>query len=285
MPDTPALARAMHGIIEPFHAILYFAPEAVQGWERLGLEPRGQGYVAGRAAPLGAVGPRVAAAIFYNFNPAMFDAALPAAWELATPAQVLAARAQAIQDLYTRIDAPTQHLAATTDVARRAADATATEGRPLAAANKAVDLPGMPFADLWQALTVVREHRGDGHVALLTAEGLTPVEALVLYAGWQNTVSQRFLQKSRMWDDQAWGDGEESLRQRGLLDSTGLTGDGRSLRDHLERRTDQLALPLWDEIGREESLALFDGLLPLVQALNTGRAFPRTVTIPDRPVS
>lgn len=285
MPDTPALARAMHGIIEPFHAILYFAPEAVQGWERLGLEPRGQGYVAGRAAPLGAVGPRVAAAIFYNFNPAMFDAALPAAWELATPAQVLAARAQAIQDLYTRIDAPTQHLAATTDVARRAADATATEGRPLAAANKAVDLPGMPFADLWQALTVVREHRGDGHVALLTAEGLTPVEALVLYAGWQDTVSQRFLQKSRMWDDQAWGDGEESLRQRGLLDSTGLTGDGRSLRDHLERRTDQLALPLWDEIGREESLALFDGLLPLVQALNTGQAFPRTVTIPDRPVS
>lgn len=285
MPDTPALARAMHGIIEPFHAILYFAPEAVQGWKRLGLEPRGQGYVAGRAAPLGAVGPRVAAAIFYNFNPAMFDAALPAAWELATPAQVLAARAQAIQDLYTRIDAPTQHLAATTDVARRAADATATEGRPLAAANKAVDLPGMPFADLWQALTVVREHRGDGHVALLTAEGLTPVEALVLYAGWQNTVSQRFLQKSRMWDDQAWGDGEESLRQRGLLDSTGLTGDGRSLRDHLERRTDQLALPLWDEIGREESLALFDGLLPLVQALNTGQAFPRTVTIPDRPVS
>ncbi|CAN5703272.1 hypothetical protein BH24ACT15_BH24ACT15_05860 [soil metagenome] len=285
MPDTPAVARAMHGIIEPFHAILYFAPEAVQGWERLGLEPRGQGYVAGRAAPLGAVGPRVAAAIFYNFNPAMFDAALPAAWELATPAQVLAARAQAIQDLYTRIDAPTQHLAATTDVARRAADATATEGRPLAAANKAVDLPGMPFADLWQALTVVREHRGDGHVALLTAEGLTPVEALVLYAGWQDTVSQRFLQKSRMWDDQAWGDGEESLRQRGLLDSTGLTGDGRSLRDHLERRTDQLALPLWDEIGREESLALFDGLLPLVQALNTGQAFPRTVTIPDRPVS
>ncbi len=285
MPDTPALARAMHGIIEPFHAILYFAPEAVQGWERLGLEPRGQGYVAGRAAPLGAVGPQVAAAMFYNFNPAMFDAALPAAWELATPAKVLAARAQAIQDLYTRIDATTDHLAATTDLARRAAEATATEGRPLAAANKAVDLPGLPFADLWQALTVVREHRGDGHVALLTAEGLTPVEALVLYAGWQDTVSQRFLQKSRMWDDQAWGDGEESLRQRGLLDSTGLTGDGRSLRDHLERRTDQLALPVWDEIGREESLALFDGLLPLVQALNTGQAFPRTVTIPDRPVS
>lgn len=282
--STPAtLARAMHGVIEPCHAILYFAPEAVHAWEGLGLEPRGQGYVAGRAAPLGAIGPQTAAAVFYNFNPAMFDAALPAAWDLATPQAVLGARAQAIEGLYQRIKAPTEHLDAATDLARRAADAATTEGRPLAAANKGVEPPGLPFADLWQALTVVREHRGDGHVALLTAEGLAPVEALVLYAGWQDKVSRRFLQKSRMWDEEAWSQAAETLRHRGLLDGDGLTAEGQSLRDHLELRTDQLAMPVWDGLGHDASLALFDLLIPMVDALNHGEAFPRSVTIPDRP--
>lgn len=101
--------------------------------------------------------------------------------------------------------------------------------RPLAAANTAVPLPDEPFSRLWQHLTVLRERRGDGHVALLTATGLTPVESLELYAAWQDRVSARFLKGSRMWDDAAWAAGPERLQQRGWFDEDGsLTEAGRT---------------------------------------------------------
>lgn len=274
----------MHGLIEPVHSILYFAPEATQAYEKLGLEPRGQGYVAGRAAPLGPVGPDTVTAVFFNFNPAMIAAALPAAWQTTTPAAVLAARAEAMQQLYTRVDAPTGDLAEATELARRAAQSASIEGRPLAAANRAVEPSGLPFADLWQALAVLREYRGDGHVALLTAEGIGAVEALVVYAGWQGTVSARFLRKSRMWDDDAWSSAEERLAARGLWQDGALTEQGQALRDQLENRTDELAANPWTALGADSVLRLFDLLRPLVEALNDGEAFPRPLRVPERPL-
>ena len=87
------LTRGMHGVIEPLHAIVYFAADVHERYAELGLEPRGQGYIAGRSAPMGPVGPHLAASVFYNFNPAMFHAALPATWDAVSPAQVLDARA------------------------------------------------------------------------------------------------------------------------------------------------------------------------------------------------
>ncbi len=283
MIEPTVLARALHGAIEPFHAVLYFAPEATAAWESLGLEPRGQGYVAGRAAPLGPVGPQAAGAVFHNFNPALFTFTLPAAWDIATPAQVLRARAEAMETLYRRVDAPTDGLAEALALADAAAAAADTAGRPLAAANAAVELVDQPFADLWQRLAVVREHRGDGHVALLVAEGLGPVEALVLYSQWQSTVSRRFLQSSRLWDDEAWAAGEERLRERGLLGEDGLTQDGTALREHLELRTDQLAAGPWAALGQDGALRLFDLLIPVLQAMNAAQAFPRPIPIPSRP--
>ncbi|CAN5307443.1 hypothetical protein BH23ACT9_BH23ACT9_07060 [soil metagenome] len=283
MPQIRDLARAMHGVIEPFHAIAYFATEMTDAWEALGLEPRGQGYVAGRAAPMGPVGPDAAAAVFYNFNPALFGFALPAAWDVATPQQVIEARSTAIQALYERVQAPTADLAEAIDLARAAADACEVHGRPLAAANKAVAAPGVPFADLWQALAVVREHRGDGHVALLLAAGIGPVEALVLYSGWQDRISQRFLQSTRLWDEAAWDGAIASLGERGLTDPAGLTPQGRALREQLEADTDRLASPPWAALGEQRSLRLFDLLVPLVQALNEAQAYPRPAALPDRP--
>ncbi|MGI9016601.1 MAG: SCO6745 family protein [Euzebya sp.] len=283
MPSAIQLARAMHGVIEPFHSILYFAKEAMDGYEGLGLEPRGQGYVAGRTAPLGAVGPAAAAAVFYNFNPALFDFALPAAWDTASPEQVLRVRAQAMEQLYQRTGAPTEGLAQATELARLAAAAANTAGRPLAAANKAVDPPGTPFADLWQAMAVLREHRGDGHVALLTTMEIEPVQALVLYAGWQNTVSRRFLQSTRLWDDAAWEAGMASLQARDLIGEEGLTSTGRQLREQLELRTDELAAQPWQALGEQDTMQLFDLMLPIVQSLNDAGAYPRPVKVPSRP--
>lgn len=283
MPTPVQITRAMHQVTEPFHSILYFAQEAMEAYEGLGLEPRGQGYVAGRCAPMGPIGPAAAAAVFYNFKPDLFSFALPGAWDIASPTQVLQARAQAMEALYQRVDAPTDGLEEATDLARTAAAATTTAGRPLAAANKAVPAPGTPFADLWQAMAVVREYRGDGHVALLTAEGVGPVEALVLYSGFQERVSRRFLQSTRLWDDEEWGEAEGKLRQEGLWGEDGLTKAGAEQRERLEQRTDELAIEPWEALGPQGCLRLFDLMQPILVALNDAEAFPRPAAVPSRP--
>lgn len=280
MTSPAALARALHGVIEPLYAISFLAEESTAAYEELGLEPRGQGYVAGRACPLGAVGPGAATATFYNFNPALIHHALPGAWEIATPAEVLAARAGAMEQLYARVELPTEGLEEATELARDAGHAADCTGRPLAAANAEVGAPGTPYADLWQALGVLREHRGDGHVALLVTGSITPVEALVLYAGWQDKVSKRFLQKTRLWDDEAWSAGEAALRERGWLDDDGLTGEGRARREELESRTDELAAQPYEALGEDRAQRLFALLHPLAVALDEAGAWPRPLALP-----
>lgn len=283
-PAAPQLARALHGVIEPLHSIVYFADEVADALGALGLEGRAQRYFAGRAAPLGPVGGEVVAALFYNFNPALVTDVLPGVWDTAPPQRVLAARAAAVEELYEAAEAPAGDLEEATALARRAAGAADLTGRGLAAANAALETPGTPFAALWQALTVLREHRGDGHVALLTARDVPPVEALVLFAAWQDLVSRGFLQRSRLWDDDAWEAAERRLAGAGWLDGQGgLTEAGRERRDGLEQRTDELAAGPWRALGAADALRLFDLLRPLLVALNDAEAFPRRVDVPDRP--
>lgn len=273
------LARAMHPLVELTYAVAFFAPETRDAWERLGLEPVAQGYVAGRAAPLGAVGPGTVAACFFNFNPALVRMAVPAAWEIATPAQILAARTEAMQACFERLEVPTDDVAEVTELAQQAMDGVFLGGRPLAAANAEVPLVGQPLGDLWQALGVLREYRGDAHVALLTAAGVGPVEAIQLYAGWQDAVSRRFLQMTRMWDDDAWAAGEAGLRERAWADDQGLTNAGMAFREDLEDRTDQAAAAPWATLGEDRTRRLWELLRPIAEAAAAG--YPKPPTIPD----
>jgi hypothetical protein len=282
--DTPSLAqvRTMNAVVEAFHAILYFAPEVQSRWAALGMEPRSEGYVAGRAAPLGPVGPEVATATFYNFSPTLFRETLPGLWQKADPTTVLAARAAGLQEVLERVGAPTGGLEELTALGAAAVAAAGHHGRPLAAANAGVAAPEEPFARAWQVLTVLREHRGDGHVALLTVAGLGPVEALVVMAGWQGAVSARFLRRSRMWSEDDWAAAVARLRARGVTDGDGaLTAEGTALRDRLERDTDRLALAPYEALGRDGTQRLFDLVRPLALALAEGDAYPRRPHVPE----
>ncbi len=282
--DAAVLARAMHEAIEPFHALMYFAPEVHAALEALGLEPRGEGYFASRAAPMGAVGAGAAQGSFHGFNPAVLAFALPAVWDKASPSAVLAARAGGIQATYERIGGPTDGLEEATALAVEAADGLSLAGRPLAGANADVALPGLPWADLWQATTVLREHRGDGHLAVLVTAEIDRVESLVLYAAWQDTVSDRFLRRSRVWDEETWAAAAAGLQERGWLDGDGgLTDEGRAARDRIEAETDRLAAQPWRILGPERTRRLFTLMRPLVVAINDAGAFPRAVAVPDLP--
>src|SRR6185312_12135998 len=168
---SPATARRLWALGEPLHALVYFAEECQAAGERAGLTGFWQTYFALRAAPLGPVGPAVVTATFYNFAPAFVARRVPAVWAAVTPAGALEARLRGADAALRRVfgqewigSAEVAEAAKLTAVAAAAVD---LPGRPLAAANSAVPLPEEPHLLLWQSLTTLREHRGDGHVIAL----------------------------------------------------------------------------------------------------------------------
>ena len=176
------LARRMWHQLEPVHAVFWYAPEVSAEAAALGYKvtTRWPSYFAWRLAPLGAVGPRLAASACYSFSPAMVTAHVPAAWAVASPPQILAARERAVDRMYRallgdQIGSP--GLAEAAELAREAALAAGTAGRPLAAANADLPWPGEPHLVLWHAINVLREQRGDGHIAALQVAGLLPLQS------------------------------------------------------------------------------------------------------------
>ncbi|MGW9195525.1 SCO6745 family protein [Micromonospora chersina] len=282
----PAVVRRAWRVTEPLHAMIYFVPEAHERYAALGLaEPAG--YFASRAAALGPVGPAPVAATFFNFNPALVARVLPAAWERATPAAVLAARSAAADAALTRALDDLVHgpeMAEAAGLARRAAESATAypEGRPLFAAHAALPWPERPHLVLWQAQTVLREFRGDGHVAALVLAGLTGLEALVLHAA-SGEASVRFLRRTRGWSGEQWADAVERLRGRGLVegDEPTLTAAGRAQRAWLEAATDRLATPAYAVLGAEGCARLAELTRPMSRAvvdaglLNLDNAAPR----------
>jgi hypothetical protein len=259
--------------LEPFHAITYFAPETRQATDALGLKGGWMSYFGCRAAPLGAAGPEFVAAVFYNFHPAMVARSLPDAWSYATPAQLLDARLAAVDNAVRRLfpDASFERAA---ELGRRAAEVAPIAGRPMAAANAALDWPDEPHLVLWQATTILRESRGDGHVAALVAAGLTPCQALVTISAAGGPSKQVF-QVNRRWSDEEWAAAADDLRSRGLLDTDGaLTDRGLALRQQVEDTTDSLADQGWQALGDERAAELHDLVRPLSAVLMSGGLIP-----------
>jgi hypothetical protein len=223
-------------------------------------------YFGCRAAPMGAVSAAVVTAVFYNFNPALVARAIPDAWGYATPGQLLDARLQAMDAAMTRLLGDRlagDDMRSAAELAARAAAGADTAGRPLAAANAALPLPDEPHLRLWQALTVLREHRGDGHVSVLLTRGVGPVEAHVLAAA-DGRAPAELLRAARKWTGQHWAAASERLATWGWLTADGtLTEAGRTARQDIQTDTDRLALQPYATLGPDRVDALFDALYHL----------------------
>ncbi|MEK8143582.1 hypothetical protein NKH18_20665 [Streptomyces sp. M10(2022)] len=275
MSDELGRVRQMWHLLEPLHAVVYYAPESFDEAAGLGhaTDERWPSYFAWRAAPLGAAGADRVTSTFHSFSPAMIRKYVPAGWSFAAPEAVLAARSRAVGRAYRalfgeRVDGP--EFAEAAALARRAAQAADVTGRPLAAANAALPWPDAPHLVLWQAATILREHRGDGHLAALAAAGLDPVESLVSFAGIGAAPAEVFA--SRGWSDEEWAAGRRRLLERGLLEPDGTaTEAGRALRAEVERRTDEQAAGPWDALDDGERARLVELLGPLwVEVLGSG---------------
>jgi hypothetical protein len=271
----PVMARKMWRTLEPYHGIIYFAPEATAAYEALGVMGF-DGYFASRAAPMGPVPAEVVVATFFNFNPAIVHHAIPAAWQAATPEQLLEARLNAAADTLRRavgdlLDGPGVTRAA--ELARVATAACTPAGRPLYAGHASLPWPEEPPLVLWHAITLLREYRGDGHIACLVEAGLDGIDALVFHAA-SGDVPRGALQGSRHWDDAAWGAAVAKLGDRGWVQPDGsFTEAGAVLRQQIEDRTDALALPPWEALGEGGCDELRSLVRPLSKAIVAGGTF------------
>lgn len=268
MQRTPVLARQLYDRFEPIHALTYFAPEARTALDGLGYRGFWMGYFAARSAPLGAVPPEVVTALFYNFAHARVSKSLPAAWEIAGPSAALRARLDsAVAALHRCGVIADENVSVAAQLACRTAQAAPVDGRALFAANVALPVPAEPVAALWHATTLLREHRGDGHVAALVAAGISGRESNVFHTA-ASAVSEEFMKRSRHYDDDEWEACRQSLADRGLLDHAGsLTPAGGELKDHLETTTDALALRVFDALDDDELSALFSALTPVARTV------------------
>jgi len=269
------VARKTWRTLEPVHGMIYFAAEGREAYAKAGLRGNRMGYFASRAAAMGPVPADVVIATFFNFEPSLVRASIPEAWTLATPERVLAARLDAVDRALRRAwgddVTASPDLATAADLARTAALAAAEhpEGRPLFAGHAALAWPDEAHVALWHAQAMLREFRGDGHVATLVAEGISGIEALVLHEA-TGEIPSPVLRTSRAWPDDEWTAAVEGLAERGLVEHGSelrLTDAGRAHRRHVEDRTDALAVAAYAPLGDDACQQLREITRPLSKAV------------------
>lgn len=260
--------RHLWTLIEPIHAITYFAPECQQAFEEAGLRGFWRGYFGGRAAPLGAVGAGAVTALFFGFHPSFVERAVPDIWSRCSPSDALAARLDGIDRAWTAHDLPDDRagLKRAAFILRRAAEAVADDRRPMFTANLALEAPSTPHLALWHATTLLREHRGDGHLVALTVHDMGPCDAHVLRLAHTGTPVDS-VQPFRGWSNDDWIAAISRLHARGVLDDTGqITDVGGALHITIERLTDELATAPLRAI-QSELAELAHLLTPVARAL------------------
>lgn len=265
-----SMARRMFELIEPIGLIPYVSEPANQDLFELGFTNYWDVYFAGRAAPLGLVPAEVVDALFYNFAPGEVARHIPKVWSTTTPDAAIAARqrgcARVLREiLRDHVDSPA--FARTARLLLKAATSAPYEGRPMYAALRALPIPEDVVGRLFHAATLLREHRGDGHIAALVAEGIGGLEAHALVALDMGMPAERFGRLHHLPAERiaAVVDG---LRQRGMVADDGqLSEQGRAVKARVEALTDTLAAEPYERLQPPELDELGGGLEPLTELL------------------
>lgn len=259
---SPTDARRTWRSLEAVHGMIYFTPFAPPEYAAAGVTKHRTAYFASRAAAMGAVGTEVVVGTFYNFSPGLVRHAMRDVWAITTPEAMLGARLRAVDvSLRHAFDDDLLASAAMAQAAAWLREAAMVacerpEGRPLFAGHAALPWPDEPHLVLWHAQTLLREFRGDGHIAALVMEELTGLDALVSHAA-SGDVPAAALQATRAYTDDEWAAGVASMAARGLVHADGsFTDAGRAQRDRIEAATDRLAVAPWAALGTDRCAEL-----------------------------
>ncbi|HET6954378.1 MAG TPA: hypothetical protein VFI47_28695 [Acidimicrobiales bacterium] len=272
--DLHETARRVRDLVEPIAAAVYFAPEAQSRYEALGLNYV-EGYFCSRSACLGAVPWRVVSATFAAFKPAIVERAVTGGREKATPDVLAQARLDGAREQILRMAGDHDDaFGPAADLLLAATDGVDMSGRPLFSGLAGLPVPGAddPAGRLWRAADMVREHRGDGHIAAWVSH-VDSAEITVLTELWWGIEPGSYVW-TRGWDGDDVAAARARLTGRGLLDGDGaLTDAGRDLREQIERATDHAARPVLDRLG-DRAGELFGLLEPVSAALVGEGGYP-----------
>src|SRR6476469_3222534 len=167
--------------------------------------------------------------------------------------------------LGSRIDSPAFARAA--ELLIKAATSAPAEGRPMYAALRGIPIPDDAVARLFHAASLLREHRGDGHIAALMVEDVGGLEAHVLVALDMDMPAEKFGRIHHLPVAQlaAVIDG---MRDRGLIGDDGwLSERGRAVKQQVEALTDDLAAKPYESLEPGELDELMAALEPLAALL------------------
>jgi hypothetical protein len=265
--------------LDPLHSAAYFVPDVGERFGALGMQGRTP-YFAARSAPMGAVVAGVVVATFYNFSPALVAASIPGVWQIASPETVTEIRYSIVEEALPRVLgeslAKSAELARAADVVSRVADAIPdADGRPLYAGHAELPWPQSPHSRLWHAITLLREYRGDGHIAALLTYRLSGLEALITHTASGIGFTVDFARRLRGWSDDQWESATERLRQRRLVNASGaLTTAGIQLRTEIEDLTDRLAFAPWKNLAEDDAAELERFAAVIRQAVVDAGVFP-----------
>ncbi|MFD8232301.1 hypothetical protein ACFV20_10490 [Streptomyces sp. NPDC059696] len=275
----PRAGRRCHTVLNSLHATHYFSPDLGRELGAVGVtDPRAVNFAV-RAAALGPVGAGAVTAAFYNYKHELVARYVPAVWETATPAQVLAARTRAVDTTLRRLlgeeALASAEMAEAARLALRAAEAGSRAARPLYSAHADLPVPAEPHLAYWHAATLLREHRGDGHLAALMSAGLDGLEAMVTHTATGKGMTPKWVCATRGWSREDWDAATERLRGRGLLDAFGdLTERGVALRREIEEETDRLDRAPYEHLGPEGVARLTELGGTFAQAALAAGAYP-----------
>ncbi|WP_031043830.1 SCO6745 family protein [Streptomyces sp. NRRL F-5650] len=248
--------RRCHNALNSLHSTHYFSPDLGRELGALGVTEAPAVNFAVRAAALGPVGAGAVTAAFYNYRHDLVARHVPAVWEKVSPEQVLAARLRAVDATLRRLlgeeAVASPEMAEAAELALRAAEGCSRSARPLYSAHADLPVPDAPHLALWHAATLLREHRGDGHLAVLLTSGLDGLEALVTHTATGRGLAPKWVFTTRGWTREEWDAAVGRLRGRGLLDAAGeLTEEGTALREGIERETDRLDAGPYAHLGAD----------------------------------
>lgn len=257
---TSKAARAVAAALEPFAGQVYFSPECHQNYEKLGFSPSAgdmagvalpemASYFTSRGSVMGQVPGEVVAAAFGVFNPAIVVPAVATGWSLTDAATIEAARTDGAVGQLRRIlgDRP-DGIDEAVPLLGRATEHLAPAGKPLFAGLQSQDMPADPLGAAWRMGDMLREYRGDAHVAAWTSAGFDGCE-ISLFTEPYWGLPLRTYSRSRAWSDAEFDAAEARLTERGLLTDGAFTDAGRATREAIEVATDEACRPFLDALG------------------------------------
>ena len=262
--DLHETARRLRNLVEPIAAGVYFAPEAQQRYEALGsTTSRGTSAAAGS---LGKAPWSVITAAFGAFKPAVVEQAVTGGWSKTDPEPLLAARRDGATDQLNRLlGEPGPEVKQATEILFSLTDGIDPSGRMLYSGLSVQPVPDTPMGQLWHAADLVREHRGDGHIAAWISRTDSCEITVLTELSWGLQPGAYVF--TRGWSAEEVDAAHARLQDRGLLDGDGqLTDAGRTFRAEIEHDTDQAEREVIGRLG-DRAGELFSLIQPIAKTI------------------